>query len=98
MKTWLSGMSPAAAEFASACSADGDGDVDERLAAVVVGAGCVEAAVVATAGAPVLPEPAHQVSDIARGTIDSTASRRTRASSPAAPEHRLNIRSDRGFA
>src|SRR5581483_975316 len=84
-KTWLSGMSPAAAAFASACNAPG------LPAAVVVGAadGGVVACAVTGVVAAVWLVPPHPASATTRAT-DARTIRLMLAVSRQAPETRLN--------
>jgi len=85
-KTWLSGMSPVAADLASACSAEGaDGDA-EAVLVLVVGAAAGGEGFVVVAGFDVCDEPQP-----ARPTATSTTTNGFIASGcRGAPERRLN--------
>jgi hypothetical protein len=87
-KTWLSGMSPVAAAFASACRAPDDG------AALVVAGGAVVAAGVTVAVVDVvaeeLPQPASKRGQVRRVKAASARERLTRSCSRGRTERRLN--------
>jgi hypothetical protein len=93
-------MSPAAADVASACSADGDvalGRGRDGGGEVVAAGGGVE--VVTGAGAPLFDDPPQPPSRVASGTIRSTGSRCTLSSCLDGAERHLNavvqLRDDR---